>query len=86
MKAVRITLVLLLSFVLSLPVFARGSRGGKGRTSTHLSQTHRVSKKSHTADSHDGRYEGGRGSSHKGGHYKNSKTGNHYRDRKHGTP
>jgi hypothetical protein len=81
MKAVRIALVLLLSLVLSMPVFARGSRGGIGR-----SHTHHASRKSHSVGSHDGRYEGGQGSSHKGGHYKNRKTGNHYRDRKHGTP
>jgi hypothetical protein len=86
MKLVRITLILLLSLVLSLPVFARGGHGGRsGHSSTRHSQTHNASKKSYAAGSHDGRYEGGHGSSHKGGHYKNNKTGDHYRDRKHGT-
>lgn len=31
---------------------------------------------------HSGTYKGGKGSSHKGGSYKNSSTGNHYRHRK----
>jgi hypothetical protein len=32
----------------------------------------------HHAESHEGRYSGGTGSSHKGGHYQNSRTGNRY--------
>jgi hypothetical protein len=44
------------------------------------------SRKSHVAGSHDGTYPGGRGASHKGGHYKNSHTRDHYRDRQHGIP
>jgi hypothetical protein len=83
MKILRIILILLLSCVLSMPVFAKGSRGGR-LTSTHSHSSH-ASRKSHSAGSHDGHYEGGHGSSHKGGHYKNKKTGDHYRDRKHGT-
>src|SRR5579871_3031991 len=81
MKVTRNLLVILLSLVLSVPVFAKGSRGG------HTSSSHSShgAKKSHKSGSHDGHYQGGHGSSHKGGHYKNSKTGNHYRDRKHGT-
>jgi hypothetical protein len=31
---------------------------------------------------HSGTYKGGKGSSHKGGKYKNSSTGNHYKKRK----
>jgi hypothetical protein len=81
MKALRISLVLLLSFVLSVPVFAKGSHGGRS-SSSHSHSSH-APKKSHNAGSHDGRYEGGHGSSHKGGHYKNKKTSDHYRD--HGT-
>jgi hypothetical protein len=83
MKVTRNLLVILLSLFLSVPVFAKGSHGGRS-TSSHSHSPH-ASKKSHAAGSHDGRYQGGQGSSHKGGHYKNSKTGNHYRDRKHGT-
>jgi hypothetical protein len=78
MKSLRITLILLLSLVLSVPVFAKGSPGGK-YSSPHSSHS---SKKSHASGSHDGHYAGGHGSSHKGGHYKNSKTGNHYRNHK----
>ena len=80
MKALRISQILVLSCVLSMPVFAKGSRGG--RSSSSHSHTPCASNK---AVSHDVRYQGGHGSSHKGGHYKNSKTGNHYQDRKHGT-
>jgi len=83
MKSMRIIIILLLSLVLSVPVFAKGSHGGRP-TSSHSHSSH-PSKKSHAAGSQDGHYEGGQGSSHKGGHYKNKKTGNHYRDRKHGT-
>lgn len=83
MKVTRNLLVILLSLVLSVPVFAKGSHGG--RSSAPHSHSSHVSKKSHKSGSHDGQYQGGQGSSHKGGHYKNSKTGNHYRDRKHGT-
>jgi hypothetical protein len=84
MKALRISLILLLSCVLSMPVFAKGSHGGRS-SSPHSHSSH-ASKKSHKSGSHDGQYQGGHGSSHKGGHYKNKKTGDHYRDRKHGTP
>jgi hypothetical protein len=68
--------IILLSFALVMPsvVVGQHHRG------------HHSSKKSHTAGSHDGTYQGGTGSSHKGGHYKNKKTGDHYRDRKDGTP
>jgi hypothetical protein len=83
MKALRITLVLLLSLILSVPVFAKGSHGGRS-SSPHRHGSH-SSKKSHFAGRHDGYYEGGHGSSHRGGHYKNKKTGDHYRNRKHGT-
>jgi hypothetical protein len=83
MKVTRNLLVILLSLILSVPVFAKGSHGGRS-SSSHTRSSH-ASKKSHKAGSHDGYYQGGQGSSHKGGHYKNSKTGNHYRDRKHGT-
>jgi hypothetical protein len=83
MKVTRNFLVILLSLFLAVPVFAKGSHGGRS-TSSHSHSPH-APKKSRAAGSHDGHYEGGHGSSHKGGHYKNNKTGNHYRDRKHGT-
>jgi hypothetical protein len=35
------------------------------------------------AFSQGGHYKGGKGSSHKGGKYKNASTGDHYRKRKH---
>jgi hypothetical protein len=92
MKAVRTTLILLLTLVLSLPVFARGGRSSGGHRASHSTRSRtssyshpHASRKSHSAGRHDGFYEGGQGSSHKGGHYKNKKTGDHYRDRKHGT-
>ena len=40
--------------------------------------------KSHVPGSRDGTYVGPTGSSHKGSHYVNPNTGNHYRDRQHG--
>ena len=91
MKAVRITLVFLLTLALSLPVFALGGRSSGGHRASHSTRSHtssyhsHASRKSHASGSHDGHYEGGHGSSHKGGHYKNSKTGDHYRDRQHDT-
>jgi hypothetical protein len=42
--------------------------------------------KSHVPGSRDGTYVGSTGSSHKGSHYVNPSTGDHYRDRKHGVP
>lgn len=83
MKVTRNLLLILLSLFLSVPVFAKGSHGGRSRV-PHSHSSH-TSKKSHKSGSNDGQYQGGQGSSHKGGHYKNGKTGNHYRDRKHGT-
>ena len=77
----RLFLVLSLSLALLMPSFALGQHG----SAHHSSTTSHTSKKSHSAGSNDGTYQGGRGSSHKGGHYKNTKTGNHYRDRKAGT-
>ena len=83
MKFTRNLLVILLSLFLSVPVFAKGSHGG--RSSTPHGHSSHASKKSYASGIHDGHYQGGHGSSHKGGHYKNKKTGKHYRDRKHGT-
>jgi hypothetical protein len=48
--------------------------------------TAKATKKSSVRGSNDGKYVGGKGSSHKGGTYKNSKTGNHERNRKAGVP
>jgi ABC-type nickel/cobalt efflux system permease component RcnA len=84
MKALRIGLLVLLSLLLSVPVFAKGSHGGRS-SSPHSHSSH-ASKKSHNSGSHDGHYERGHGSSHKSGHYNNKKTGDHYPDRKHDTP
>ena len=78
MNVTRNLLLILLSLVLSVPVFAKGSHSG--RSSSSHSQSSHTSKKSHAAGSHDGHYAGGHGSSHKGGHYKNKNTGgDHYR-------
>jgi hypothetical protein len=43
-------------------------------------------RKSMVPGSGDGYYIGGQGSSHRGGHYYNPRTGNDYRDRKDGVP
>jgi hypothetical protein len=64
MKALIITPILLLSLVLSVPVFAKGSHGGRS-SSSHSHSPH-ASKKSDKSGSHDGHYEGGHGSSHAG--------------------
>lgn len=57
MKVRRITLVLLLSLILFLLVFAKGSHGGRS-TLSH-SQSSRASKTSQNTGSNDSRYEGG---------------------------
>ena len=64
---------LLMGVALCVPSFARSGSHGSGH-------------KSHARGSNDGTYAGGKGSSHKGGHYKNKKTNDDYRDRKGGTP
>jgi hypothetical protein len=61
---------------------ARSSRSTKSKRANGP----KVSKKSKVPGSHDGMYVGGKGSSHKGGNYKNPKTGNKERDRKAGVP
>ena len=81
----RLLTVVLLSLALVVPSFAKGGHGHSG-PKTHSSRAHLSSKKSHVRGSNDGTYEGGRGSSHKGGHYKNKHTGDHYRDRQGGSP
>ena len=75
---------ILLSLALALPSVAVGQRHGGGHH-TSSSSSH-ASKKSHRSGSNDGTYQGGNGSSHKGGKYKNKSTSDHYRDRKAGTP
>jgi len=42
--------------------------------------------KSHVSGSRDGTYVGSTGPNHKGSHYVNPRTGDHYRDREHGVP
>lgn len=65
--------ILILGMLLVLP-----SLGQRHRSHSKATQTH-TSKKSNASGSNDGHYEGGSGgSSHKGGHYKNSTTRNHY--------
>jgi hypothetical protein len=81
----RLVLLLAMLFAVVPFGFSRGNGPGPGHHHSSHVNNH-ASKKSHTSGSHDGTYEGGRGSSHKDGHYKNQKTHNHYRDRKHGTP
>jgi hypothetical protein len=57
MKVTRNLLVILLSLILSAPVLAKGSHGG--RSSTPHSHSSHASKKSHAAGSNDGHYEDG---------------------------
>lgn len=87
-RLVRLLLLFCLALALVAPAYAfKGSRGSHSSSKTfHSSRRASTSKKSHVRGSNDGTFQGGKGSSHKGGHYKNSKTGNHYRDRKAGTP
>jgi hypothetical protein len=62
MKVTRNLLVILLSLILSVPVFAKGSHGGRSNA-PHSHRSH-VSKKSHAAGSHDGHYIGGQDTFH----------------------
>jgi len=74
MKRKLLLIGILISFLLvpfTTPVSARGHRS----YSIHSSYT------SHRSLYHTGHYAGGHGSSHKGGHYKNSSTHDHYRKR-----
>jgi len=57
----------------------------KGHSSARSSAS-KTSKKSSKPGSDDGKYAGGKGSSHKGGHYQNPNTGNKERNRKAGVP
>jgi hypothetical protein len=71
-------------------VFSAQALIAKGRSqSSHPQSIHSSgSKKSMVPGSRDGKFEGSGpgGSSHKGQHYKNSKTGNHDRNRHAGVP
>ena len=63
---------------LSPGVEARSSGGGHSfHTSVHFI-SHPYHGGGHHTGRHGGRYAGGMGSSHRGGHYINAKTGNHY--------
>lgn len=84
MRLRRFLVAILLSLALAMPSLVAGQRHG-GSHHSSSSSSHSATK-SHRAGSNDGRYQGGSGSSHKGGKYKNSNTGDHYRDRKAGTP
>jgi len=66
---------ILISFILSSFTFQVSARG-------HRSYSNHSFSTSHQSSYHTGYYAGGRGSSHKGGHYKNSSTNDHYRRRK----
>jgi hypothetical protein len=72
----------LLTLVLTSMALLTQPMAGKGHSS-HRSST---SRKSTTPGSRDGKYVGGKGSSHKGGHYENARTNNHERNRKAGVP
>jgi hypothetical protein len=74
----------LLIAVLTLGLIIPSISLAKGHGSSHRSS--RTSKKSMRSGSNDGSYRGGRGSSHKGGTYKNPKTNNHNRNRASGVP
>jgi hypothetical protein len=77
MKRLLLTLMACAALVLSVePVAAHGGHASSAKSS----------KKSSVPGSKDGEYVGGNGSSHKGGHYKNSKTDDHERNRKAGVP
>ncbi len=82
MKRLLLTLTTAIALTCTPALFAKG----KGKATTHRSATPKTkaSKKSTVPGSKDGKYVGGKGSSHKGGHYTNSKTGNKERDRKDG--
>jgi hypothetical protein len=64
----KILSVLLVCMTLGLPSFGSSHRATQ-------------SKKSTAPGCCEGTYRGGHGSSHKGGHYKNSRTADHYRKR-----
>lgn len=84
----RLVLLLALLFAFVPAGFAAGHAGHSHPSSHHsrVSRKHsRTPKKSHVRGSNDGTYVGGHGSSHKGGHYKNKNTNDHYRDREDGT-
>jgi len=71
--------------LIALPSFAAKGRSSASRTHNSRSRTF-ASKKSLKPGSADGKYVGGKGSSHKGGHYTNASTGNRERNRKAGVP
>jgi hypothetical protein len=68
----RFAALLLLFFVMSPLAVAQHAHGGSSHSS---GRSHKSSRKAR------GHYEGGIGSSHKGGHYKNPATHDHYRKR-----
>jgi hypothetical protein len=75
----RLFALLVTGMMLLMPIHTLVAKGhSPARSST--------SRKSTTPGSRDGTYAGGKGSSHKGGHYKNSNTGNRERNRKAGVP
>jgi hypothetical protein len=76
-KRVAIIFLSLAGLLCAPAIYARGT------PSSHRSSP---SKKSTVRGSRDGRYTGGKGSSHKGGKYQNPTTGNHDRNRKAGVP
>jgi len=67
-------------------VYARGRGGGHGssggRHSSGGSHAAAPASGSKHTESHGGSYQDGRGSSHKGGSYKSTDTGDHYRKHK----
>jgi hypothetical protein len=78
MKRLTLALTLCLTLCLALSPITAEARQNYGRSRVRYSSPRvRYSGRYHTR-SHGGRYIGGRGSSHKGGHYRNFRTGNRY--------
>ncbi len=77
--------ITLLLVILALVPMGLASRHGSGtRVHSYTHHATSTSRKSHVRGHGEGLYVKGRGKSHKGGHYVNQRTGNHYRDRKSG--
>jgi hypothetical protein len=75
MRRIVILIGILLCFNFSSFTNETLARGHRSYTSHHTYT-------SHCTSYHSGYYAGGKGSSHKGGHYKNSSTHDHFRTRR----
>ena len=96
MKRLLLLLITILALAFAPALEAKGGRSA-GRVSASRSakvkgskikraKASKASKKSMVPGSNDGTYARGSGSSHKGGKYKNPKTGDKYRNRQAGVP